>query len=75
MLVTTIELPPGHVPLLRPTVQEGADMFSDALTEALSIALAKNTPEFNRILTRFATGKHVVFMTLHTEPALSVGGD
>ena len=73
MLVTTIELPPGHVPLLRPTVQEGASMFSEALAESLSIALQKNTPELNGILQRFATGKHVVFLTLHTEPALDVG--
>ena len=71
MIITTLELPPDHIPMINPTLQEAAEVFGGSLDKALTKAVEKQ-PEMGKILGRYMTGRHVVFMTLHTEPAVDL---
>ena len=72
MMITTIELPPDHIPMLRPTLGESAETFGHSLSLALDKCLTD--PEMAKILGHFMSGRYCVFLTMHTEPSADLGG-
>ena len=79
MIVATLELPPEQVAAVGISQLDGVDMLMAAVAAWLGEAIQAETAareltrsELGRLAQQFASGQHVVYLTLHTEPLTAV---
>lgn len=70
MRVTTVRNRPEQVPLIGLKDSEKVQMLIFAIAEHFGQQMAEADEELIRLGDQFAAGQHVIYLTMHSEPAL-----
>lgn len=71
MLVATLQMAPENVPIGKVPEYDAGLIVAKLLAEWLEGQIVDGNPDFLALAARAAKGKDVLYITLHTEPAVA----